>query len=165
MTQRNGTEITKAGREDLPVLAETLFASKIGRKYYPTLETLLTLMERSFDDDQFYILYDHTEMAGFIWFQTKGAFHTFTYLHMIYVKKEYRQKGYGKTLLEFLEKAALCPEGKNKLQSKIFLVVGEWNQSAIQFYTNEGYITLSTIPGLFRKKIDEHLMMKECFRA
>ena len=79
--EKEKVEIIKADREHLPLLSETLFSSKIGKKYYPTQETLLSLMEQSFDRDLFYILYDNCNIAGFIWFQTQGAFHTYTYLH------------------------------------------------------------------------------------
>lgn len=157
------SNIIKATKDDLPKLATMLFNSEIGRKYYPTYETLYSLMEESFDNDLFYMLFHKEEIAGFIWFQKNGAFHTFTYLHMIFVKEEYRGHGYGKKLLDYLEEASLYADGKKKLQSKVFLLVGDWNHSAINFYDHAGYTKLSTIPGLFRKRIDEHLMMKGIF--
>ena len=157
------SNIIKATKDDLPTLATMLFNSEIGRKYYPTYETLYSLMEESSDNDLFYMLLHKEEIAGFIWFQKNGAFHTFTYLHMIFVKEEYRGHGYGKKLLDYLEEASLYADGKKKLQSKVFLLVGDWNHSAINFYDHVGYTKLSTIPGLFRKRIDEQLMMKGIF--
>ena len=54
---------------------------------------------------------------------------------------------------------------QKKLKSKIFLLVGDWNKGAMKFYEKMGYVMIGTIPELFRKKTDEHLLMKECKRA
>lgn len=154
------SNIIKSTKDDLPKLATMLFNSEIGKKYYPTYETLYSLMEESFDSDLFYMLFHKEDIAGFIWFQKNGAFHTFTYLHMLFVKEAYRGLGYGKNLLNYLEEASLYSGDRKKLQSKVFLLVGDWNHAAINFYDHAGYKKLSTIPGLFRKKINEQLMMK-----
>lgn len=157
--------ITKASEEDIPQMAYALFHSKLGKRYYPTLEVLTNQMQNSFITDAFYILKVDAELAGFIWFQANGAFHTYTYLHMIFVIDKFQNHGYGKLLMEFLENFSLNDTGMKKLKTKIFLVVGTWNDSAIRFYEHYGYLTLSTIPGLFRKHTDENLMMKECTQA
>ena len=86
-------------------------------------------------------------------------FHSFPYLHMIAVKNGYRNQGIGDELLRFLEEEVLR-RGKNKIRTKIFLTVGDFNQNAEIFYRNRGYIELCRFEDLFRKGIAESLFMK-----
>lgn len=154
--------IEPAQNGDLREMAEMLFDSELGRKYYPTLQTLEETLTAAFGTDLMYLLKCGGETAGFIWFQKNGAFYLYPYLHMVFVREAYRKNGCGKRLLEFFEQYALNPDGIRKLRSKVFLVVGDWNTGARQFYERIGYTEVGLLPGLFRKKVDEHLMMKEC---
>lgn len=88
----------------------------------------------------------------------------FPYLHMIFIKEQFQGKGLGGQILRYFEDYVLNGEQK-KLKSKIFLLVGDWNKGAMKFYEKMGYVMIGTIPELFRKKTDEHLLMKECKRA
>jgi len=47
-----------------------------------------------------------------------------------------------------------------KARDKIFLVVGDYNPGAKIFDEKSGYKYIGTIPGRYRKGIDEYLMMK-----
>lgn len=80
----------------------------------------------------------------------------FRYIYqLISVKEEYRGKGIGKNLMGFLENLAF--ENANK----IFVVVADFNPDAKHFYEKLGYRQVGEIPNLYRKGINEHLMMKE----
>ena len=63
--------------------------------------------------------------------------------------------------MDFFERQALNGTKKKKINSKVFLCVGDWNTNAMDFYDNAGYTEVGIIPGLFRKKINERLYMKE----
>ena len=154
--------IEQAQSGDLHEMADMLFHSELGRKYYPTLQTLEEALAAAFGTDLMYLLKCGTETAGFIWFRKNGAFYMYPYLHMVFVREDYRKNGCGRKLLDFFEQYALNPDGIKKLRSKVFLVVGDWNTNAMKFYERSGYTEVGLLPGLFRKKVDEHLMMKEC---
>ncbi|MDR2024293.1 MAG: hypothetical protein LBQ71_13860 [Hungatella sp.] len=47
-----------------------------------------------------------------------------------------------------------------KTRDKIFLVDGDYNPGAKIFDEKSGYKYIGTIPGRYRKGIDEYLMMK-----
>lgn len=150
------TEITDA--------SALLYNSEIGNKYYPSQKVLEKLIKDSFGKDKIYKLAADDEIVGILWYLPVGAFSMYPYLHMIFVKDEYRKKGAGKKMLDFFENQALNAEGNPKIKNKVFLVVGAWNTYALNFYERLGYNTIGTIPGLFRKQVDEILMMKECVR-
>ena len=62
--------------------------------------------------------------------------------------------------MDFFERQALNGSEGKKINSKVFLCVGDWNTNAMDFYDNAGYTEVGIIPGLFRKK-NERLYMKE----
>ena len=62
--------------------------------------------------------------------------------------------GIGKKLIEFIEAKLF------ETRDKIFLLVGDYNPGAKIFYEKLGYKQVGTIPSLYRKGIDEYLMMK-----
>lgn len=86
-------------------------------------------------------------------------FHTFPYLHIIAVDKDYQNKGIGSKLLDFFERQVLI-ECENQIRTKIFLTVGDFNETAENVYVNRGYAKICEIKGLFRKNITEKLYMK-----
>lgn len=102
-----------------------------------------------------YIALIKNDCAGFFYYIPKGCFHSFPYLHLISVKKAYRNKGIGKKMLDYLENV-ICTNS-----SKIFLVVADFNPEAKQFYERNGYHQTGILPSLYRKGITEYLMMKE----
>ncbi len=156
--------IRSAESRELPELTEMLFDSELGRRYYPTMNSLLKKMEQSFDQDCIAVLQSGSETAGLIWYRREGAFHTYPYLHMICVRPEWQRRGLGRMLLEYMENDVLQYDSR-KFRTKIFLTAGTWNKAALRFYEQAGYHAVCTIPGLYRKKIDETLMMKECSRG
>lgn len=98
---------------------------------------------------------EKNECVGFVWIILNGAFHSFPYIHIIAVKEEFRNLGIGKILLKF------CEETFAKESSKLFLVVGDFNLGAKRWYESIGYKEIGVIPSLYKKGINECLMMKE----
>lgn len=91
-------------------------------------------------------------------------FHSFPYLHMIAVKDGYRRQGIGTELMDFFEQDVLLL-GKNRLRTKVFLTVGDFNPSARAFYLSRGYTELGELENLFRRGITETLLMKKVTAA
>lgn len=158
------SNIKKISEGDLYQVADLLFESDIGKKYYPNVTILIDTLNKAYVADCIYVIYSSNEIIGILWFKNDGAFYIYPYLHMLYIKESARRKGYGKELLDFLEDYVLNKDEKRKLKNKIFLVVGMWNKSAYKFYENSGYTEIGIVPSLFRKNVDEFLMIKECVK-
>ncbi|WP_312441558.1 GNAT family N-acetyltransferase [Lacrimispora sp.] len=122
--------------------------------YFQSEESRKNAVMEGINRGTLYVVLCTGECAGFAYFIPEGAFHAYHYLHLIAVKEEYRGKGIGKKLLEFIEDMLF------KTRDKIFLLVGDYNPRAKIFYEESGYKHLGTIPSLYRKGIDEYLMMK-----
>lgn len=63
--------------------------------------------------------------------------------------------GIGRKLLEFFEDTSV------KFSNKLFLVVADFNPKAKELYLRMGYKEIGIIPGLYKKGVNECLMMKE----
>jgi ribosomal protein S18 acetylase RimI-like enzyme len=122
--------------------------------YFQSEESRKNAVMEGINRGTLYVALCSGECAGFAYFIPEGAFHAYHYLHLIAVKEEYRGKGIGKKILEFIEDMLF------KTRDKIFLLVGDYNPRAKIFYEESGYKYLGTIPSLYRKGIDEYLMMK-----
>ena len=79
---------------------------------------------------------------------------------MIAVKDDFKRRGIGTTLMDHFEHDVLF-NGKNRLRTKVFLTVGDFNPGAEKFYLERGYVELSQFKDLFRRGITEKLMMKK----
>lgn len=134
---------------------EALINSELGRKYFENQGSAKNAILEGIEQETLYIALINDICVGFIFYLPKGAFHSFPLLHLIAVKEEYRCKGIGKKLLDFLEEMAFV----NK--NKIFFVVADFNPDGKRFYEKNGYCQVGAIPNLYRKGITEYLMMKE----
>ncbi len=128
--------------------------STLSDSYFQTEDSRKRAVMEGINSGNLYVALCDGKCVGFAYFILEGAFHAYHYIHLIAVKEEFRGKGLGKKLLEFIE--ALLFETR----SKIFLLVGDYNPGAKVFYEKLGYQYLGTIPSLYRKGIDEYLMMK-----
>ena len=154
-----------AQEKDLTELAAMIFDSELGRKYYPTEKTLLEKMQAACQNsDRIMVVREKEKICGMLWFQMKGAFGMYPYLHLIFIPDSMKGNGVGRELMRYLEYYALNGEGQ-KIKSRIFLTAGSWNEGAIEFYDRLGYTTIGVIPSLFRKNVEERLLMKVCNRV
>lgn len=124
--------------------------------YFQSEESRKNAVMEGINKGTLYVALCDGECAGFAYVILEGAFHAYHYLHLIAIREEYRGKGIGKKLLEFIETMVF------KTRDKIFLLVGDYNPGAKVFYEKLGYQYIGTIPSLYRKGIDEYLMMKVC---
>lgn len=159
--------IERAGTNDMEECLDILYTQELGMRYYPSRKLLREELIKSCSASEIFVKkitmsegdsIEH-KILGIIWYQQEGMFHSFPYLHMIAVRKDCRNQGVGAELLQFLEDETL-KNGKNKIRTKIFLTVGDFNKNAEVFYRNRGYIELCKLEDLFRKGITESLLMK-----
>ena len=145
----------RGSKEYLLDCEEALINSELGKNYFPNEGSGAKAIKEGLAQGTLYVaLFNHT-CAGFIWYIPVGAFHSFPYLHILAIKEEYRGRGIGTALIEYLEDIVL------KNADKIFLVVADFNPKAKRFYEKIGYRQVGEIPNLYREGITEYLMMKE----
>lgn len=94
-----------------------------------------------------------------MWYMSKGIFGSYPYLHIIAVKKEYRNLGIGQQLIKYFEDNA-----STYTSTKYFLTVDDFNQKARRLYERLGYQCVGTLPDFYKKGISCNLMMKEINR-
>ena len=134
---------------------EALIHSELGRRYFSQTGSARSSLEKGFENDEIYVALDDSNICiGFVWVITNGAFHSFPYIHIIAVKSESRGQGIGKLLLQHVEDVYYSNN------SKLFLVVADFNPEAKRLYQSIGYTVIGDIPDLYRKGITECLMMK-----
>lgn len=154
-------DIIKAENKDLEECVHIIFTSELGKIYYPNQDAVYGQMSEGMcAGDKIYAAADSDRnIKGIVWYQQKGIFRTFPYLHIIAVKNEFQCQGIGKELLEFFEYNALC-SGYNRLRTKVFLTVGDFNLNAERFYIKNGYSKVGEIDNLYRKNITEKIYMR-----
>lgn len=130
--------------------------SELGSVYFPDDDKAIKAIEEGiFNKEIFVAISSDGICLGFIWFILKGAFHSFPYLHIIAVREEFRSMGIGRMLLNYFEDTTL------KCSNKLFLVVADFNPKAKDLYLRMGYKEIGVIPNLYKKGVNECLMMKE----
>lgn len=154
-------EFIKANKEDVGQCAKIIFDSELGQRYYPRMSILENNVLNGIENNEIFIAYSDAEKCvGIVWYQHNGIFHEFPFLHMIVVDSEVRGQGFGNKLMDFFEERVLYRGSKKVLRNKAFLLVADFNNIAKQMYKDRGYIEIGKVPNLFRKGIEETLMMK-----
>lgn len=129
--------------------------SDLGRFYFPNKEKAEEAINEFMFTDFFLVAVDDKDQfAGFICYLPTGAFHAFPYLHLLVTSSKMRGKGVGSKMMDIFEDRVF--EQKDKL----FLVVADFNQKGIEFYRKRGFLEVGIIPSLYRRGINEHLLMK-----
>ncbi|MFN8596970.1 MAG: GNAT family N-acetyltransferase [Anaerolineae bacterium] len=148
--------ITQAHMQHLEDCKAALLNSKLGEEYFSSADKArLALSEGITKEEVFVAIDENGRCLGFIWYILAGAFHSFPYVHIIAVKKEFRGLGIGQQLLRFFEEAVFTTA------SKVFLVVADFNPDAKRLYERLGYRQVGEIQGLYKEGVTEYLMMKE----
>ncbi len=133
---------------------EALINSELGRRYFTNGKGAEEAIREGIEQDSLYVALIDDICVGFMFYIPNGAFHAFSYLHLIAIKAEYRGHGIGTKLITYLEELVL------KKNSKVFLVVADFNPEGKKFYETLGYSKVGEIPSLYREDITEYLMMK-----
>ena len=147
-------KIEKGKIEYLEDCKEALVNSELGRRYFENKSRAEEAIIEGLEQDSLYVAIIDDVCVGFMYYIPNGAFHAFSYLHLIAIKKEYRANGIGTKLIAFLEELVFEKNGK------VFLVVADFNPEGKKFYETLGYSKVGEIPSLYREGITEYLMMK-----
>lgn len=150
--------------EEAAPCVKLIFGSDLGKKYYPTEEFLRYELERGIREDDCYVAIQDGETVGIVWFQRKGAFHSFPYLHLIVIKKDCQSRGLGRELMDLFESEILEDGNRKLIRTSAFLLVSKTNGRAMTMYKRRGYREVTELDGLFRRKITEVLMVKQVVR-
>jgi len=150
-------EITfaKGNEQHLKDCRDALCQSMLGERYFSSPGSAEDAILEGIRQENLYVAFIGEECVGFTYIIPKGAFHSFPYLHIIAVKKEYRNKGIGKALLDYSENIAY------QMADKLFLVVADYNPGAKRFYERNGYQQVGKIPNLYRPEVTEYMMAKD----
>ena len=150
-------EITliKGTEAHIPDCTRCLKESELGQNYFPGEGQAESAVREFLGTDYFLVAVDENgAFKGFLCYLPKGSFHSFPYLHLLAAPSSERGRGIGTMIMDRFE--ALVSEKRDKL----FLVVADFNPKGCRFYKNRGYTEIGVIPSLYRKDINEHLMMK-----
>lgn len=154
-------KISRLSIDDLSCCAEILEKTELGQKYFCNAKDEYIgheLLKAGFEKNEIYgLLNDQQQCLGFMWVQINGIFNWFPFLNVIVIDPSHQHQGHASLLMKEFER--ICIE--EDLSPKAFLIVGSYNQHAINFYEHFGYQCVGTIPNLFVKGIDELLMCKE----
>lgn len=150
-----GITVVKGNISHLNDCEEAVVNSELGRRYFSQTGSARCSLEKGFVNDDIYVALDEgSTCVGFVWVIANGAFHSFPYIHIIAVNSRNRGQGIGKILLQYIEDVYY------QNNSKLFLVVADFNPEAKRLYESIGYTAIGDIPDLYRKGITECLMMK-----
>lgn len=153
-------EITfaKGTEQHLKDCRDAISRSTLGEKYFSSPGSAENAILEGMRQRNVYVALIGEECVGFTFIIPKGAFHCFSYLHIIAIKEEYRGMGVGKALLDFSERIA------SETADKLFLVAADYNPGAKRFYERNGYRQVGEIPNLYRPGITEYMMAKNLKR-
>lgn len=95
------------------------------------------------EDYHMEVMIDQSMEVGFVWYgQREISGYQVVYIYDLEVYNEYRRKGYGDKIMNFLENYA-----KNKGIEKIVLNVFLHNKGAVALYDKHGYRSLASDSG------------------
>lgn len=147
-----GLEIIKGNEDYFSECVSALKDSDLGVRYFSEDGSAKKAIKEGLDAQTMYVAVLNSEFRGFVYYIPDGAFHSYPYIHLLVVRKAARGMGVGTQLLKFLE--------NNINRDKLFLVVADFNLDAKNFYIRKGFEQVGTIENLYRKGINEYLMMK-----
>jgi len=142
--------------------SDILVQSRVGKTYFPNKQNIQGRIGESLDSDEIFVAINKdNEIDGFVWFQMRGAFSFFPFLYMIATDPNQHRKGLARKMMDYYEQYVLYKQVPKRLSTKSFLLVAEFNTAAQSLYRNLGYIEVARLQALYRKRIDEILMMKD----
>lgn len=148
-------------KADESILTECvrIFETSTLNQYYRRSRIVLEYdIKSGFQKEQIYVGLQDDAVVGFIRYSYDGTFGKFPFLDTIIVDKVFENRGYGSMLMEFMEKDILR---KKKVPTKVFLTVIEQNARALQFYLSRGYEIVCHIDDLYKKNVNEIILMKK----
>lgn len=144
---------------DAPFCARMVSESTIGERYgFSAAGMTATLVSALAAGGEIFVAESEGrsegQIAGFAWIDRRGAFSSAPYLRLIAVAPETRGRGAGSALLAEFERRC-ASVGRDYC-----LLVSDFNEGAISFYSRHGYVKRGALPDFARPGITEILMVK-----
>ncbi|EKE27081.1 MAG: GCN5-related N-acetyltransferase [uncultured bacterium (gcode 4)] len=148
--------IRGAVHDDFNEIVEIVNSSELGNKYFNNnLHKLKKIIEKDIRESKLIIAtIDSGKCIGVMSFDLEGAFGKYPYIHFMVIKDDYQRQKIGCQMMTFFEKIIAG------FYNKIFLMVGDWNKMAFEFYTHLNYQPLCEIDGFYNEQFKEILMVK-----
>jgi ribosomal protein S18 acetylase RimI-like enzyme len=147
-------DIAFAIESDLNACAECFLASEVARRYEYTHETILGRLTVALAKGELWVAKEQGDVLGYVCVVIDGPFYSEPYLSGIAVRESCRSKGIGSRLLAFFEETAFS------VSDRVFLLVGDYNVRAQEFYRSKGYFEVRRIPDFSKAGIAELIMVK-----
>jgi len=125
---------------DIPACARLMAESPLWQRYQVTESSATQRFERGLAQQATIIVAeDGSQVAGFIWYLTTGAFGRSGYIMLVGVQADQRSQGIGRKLVEAAEERMFAAV------SDVFLLVSDFNEPAQRFYQRLGYYRVGTL--------------------
>lgn len=113
------------------------------------------ILENKKQGYDYYFIEDQNDRVGFVAFKLEEKK---LFLSKLYVKREYRGKGYASQTFQFLENQACLAK-----KEAIYLTVNKYNASAIHVYERKGFNTIESVVTDIGNGfvMDDYIMEKE----
>jgi ribosomal protein S18 acetylase RimI-like enzyme len=140
---------------DIPACASLMANSPLWQRYQVTEASAARRFEHGLATQATICVAETADgPAGFVWYETLGAFCRSGYIMLIGVDAAHHQRGIGRVLMEHAE-AQMYP-----VVEDIFLLVSDFNDTAQRFYQRLGYRQVGAIPDYVRPGITELIYHK-----
>ena len=146
--------ITNAFEADLDQCAVCFLHSEVARRYEYARPLVNAQLAEAIVRGELWVAKAKGVVLGYAWIALSGAFYSDPYLRGIAVREDCRSEGIGSQLLEFFELKAFA------VSIRAFLLVGDYNLRAQQFYLSKGYSEVGRIPDFSNIGITELIMLK-----
>jgi len=139
--------------EALDRIVDIIKNSPLGDVYFMNKD-LCKIISDAISKEEVHVLLETDIVLGFIWSNKEGTFGKYPYLHMLIIDQNYRNKGYGSSLIAYFENVLY------KEYDQVYLMVGGFNIRAKNLYERLGYKEVGILPGFYSEDVNEFLLMK-----
>lgn len=125
---------------DIPSCACLMAQSPLWQRYYVTEASAARRFKQGLISQASILVAEQDgDVAGFIWYETHGAFARSGYIVLVGVQPVLRGQGIGQALMAQAEQAMFSAV------DDVFLLVSDFNQEAQRFYQRLGYRQIGAI--------------------
>ena len=148
-------EIRDARTADIAALAHATASQPLLGRYGVTEAGLARDLQRGLDAGEgLLVCVEGVGPVGFASYQLRGGLGVGGYLKLIALAPGHESGGRGQALLDEVERRV------SVASAHLFLLVSDFNQSAMRFYERAGYVQRGALPGFVKPDITEYLYWK-----